>query len=116
MAFEFACRTCGGIHRGLPAFGPDEPLAYAVLSEKERQAFAALGTDNCEIDGKWFFVRGRLEIAILGLDEFFVWLVWCSLSKENYDVWVGAFHKKKERIWAPFSVGSIRCFRATPKP
>ena len=36
-----------------------------------------LSSDVCVVDGKYFFVRGCIEIPVHGADEPFVWGVWC---------------------------------------
>ncbi|MDX2296351.1 MULTISPECIES: DUF2199 domain-containing protein [Streptomyces] len=59
-------------------------------------AFAAtddslLSSDQCVIRGEHFFVRGLIEIPVLGSDEVFSWGVWVSLSRANFsraaDLW-----------------------------
>ena len=50
-------------------------------AEQERQAF--LDADFCTIDDEYHFVRGCLEILIIGMDEVFVWGVWVSLSEAS---------------------------------
>lgn len=37
------------------------------------------------IDKQDFFVRGCLEVPIIGSDEPFIWGVWASLSKQNFE-------------------------------
>ncbi len=72
-------------HNELPlCFGADAPAAWDALPESERSRRGWLTSDLCEIDGQHFFIRGRLEIPILSSDRVFAWLVWSSLSEENF--------------------------------
>lgn len=102
MAFSFQCRTCGELHKGLPSFGPYAPLSYALLGEEYQSNHAKLGTDDCVIDGENFFIRGRLEIPIKDHLEPFVWLVWCSLSRDSYEQWRDAYDLVQRSHIAPF--------------
>jgi hypothetical protein len=43
-----------------------------------------LSSDQCVV-GKWFFIRGCIEIPILDADENFTFEVWARISRENYD-------------------------------
>jgi len=44
-----------------------------------------LSSDQCIIYDEDYFVRGLVEIPIIGSDEVFAWGVWVSLSKTNFD-------------------------------
>ena len=68
----------------MPGLSFDSPFPYSRMSADE-QASAFLNADLCSIAGEDFFVRGCLEIPVHGQDEPFVWGVWVSLSKENFD-------------------------------
>lgn len=88
----YHCRTCGEFHAELPlVFGPDAPLSWYGLGESERATRAELTSDQCVIDGEHFFIRGRLEIPIIGGTERFAWLVWTTLSEAHFlrasDLW-----------------------------
>ncbi len=102
MTFEFNCQSGGNTHTSLPSFGPNAPHAYDGLDPRDQSKRALLGVDNCIIDNAWFFVRGRLEIPIHGHDQPFTWLVWVSLSKENYQVWEDTYDQPKRADIGPF--------------
>ena len=36
------------------------------------------------VDEAHFFIRGRIEIPIIGSDELFCWNVWTSVSEQNF--------------------------------
>ena len=43
-----------------------------------------LDEDKCILDGTDYFVRGIIELPIIGTTEMFRWGVWGSLSKKNF--------------------------------
>lgn len=102
MEFEFRCATCGETHTGMPSFGADRPLSYYAIPEAERQKRCACGTDDCVIDGQWFFIRGCIEIPVADQDEPFVWGVWVSLSEASFRKWAACFADDTRSHIGPF--------------
>ncbi len=102
MAFEFTCVSCGQVHKGMPTFGAHAPLSYYEIPESEREQRCSLGTDDCVIDEKWFFVRGCIDIAVHGEQDPFSWGVWVSLSEESFKQWAAMFHEAKRCHVGPF--------------
>jgi hypothetical protein len=86
----------------MPSFGAEAPLSYYVVAESERASRCELGSDDCVIDRKWFFVRGCLEIPVHGADEPFSWGVWVSLSEQNFRTWVEYFDQQHRSHVGPF--------------
>jgi len=86
----------------MPSFGSHKPLSYYEVPEAERESRCDCGTDDCVIDEEWFFVRGCIEIPVVGEEEPFVWGVWVSLSKESYEKWIKCFDEKKRSYIGPF--------------
>jgi hypothetical protein len=89
----YVCRTCETEHHELPlCFGPDAPASWGAIPINERSHRGSLTDDLCEIDAQHFFVRGRIEIPIVGSDQVFVWLTWSSLAESTFrrtkDLWV----------------------------
>ena len=81
----FACATCGQWHDELPmCFGPSAPDLWFGLPENERAERAELTSDQCVIDGKHFFVLGRIELPVIDGPGPFVWLAWVSLSEASF--------------------------------
>lgn len=86
MSDNYRCATCGKVHAGLPmSFAADSPDMYANMSRDERDARCLRGSDQCIIDEKWFFVRGCLEIPIIGSGEVFLWGLWASVREEVFE-------------------------------
>ncbi|MFJ5231016.1 DUF2199 domain-containing protein [Kitasatospora sp. NPDC088391] len=50
----------------------------------EGDAGSMLSSDQCIIKGQHFFVKGLIEIPVLGSAEVFSWGVWVSLSRDNF--------------------------------
>ncbi|MGO8947527.1 MAG: DUF2199 domain-containing protein [Ktedonobacterales bacterium] len=82
----WTCSKCGETHDDLPlCFGAEAPDLYASIPDAERDARVKLDTDLCVIDQQYFFVLGRICIPMHGSKDPFVWLVWVSLSQQNYE-------------------------------
>ncbi len=83
--FRFKCASCGDFHSGIPDIGWSYPVFYLDVPEAERDERCDLTSDSCVIDDKWFFVRGCLEIPVIGTEEVFAWGTWVSLSEADFD-------------------------------
>ena len=102
MTFQFTCASCGEVHQGMPTFGSDAPLSYYEIPEAQREARCSLGSDDCVIDEKWFFVRGCVDIPVHGEQEPFSWGVWVSLSQASFKEWMASFHRAQRSHIGPF--------------
>lgn len=65
-------------------FGPQAPLLYYNLPERERASRAELTSDQCIIDGQHYFILGRILIPVIDGPDSFVWLAWVSLSEKSF--------------------------------
>jgi hypothetical protein len=80
----FTCHVCGKWHDGLPLdYGYDAPQYWSEKFKTSPNSF--LNSDYCTIEQKDYFVRGIMEIPIIGRQEGFRWGVWTTLSKTNFD-------------------------------
>jgi len=81
------CETCGNTHEELPTcFGIDTPpWRYMDIPEHELDARVDMTRDQCVVDERHFFVRGHIDIPILGCHETLSFSVWSSLSEESFD-------------------------------
>ena len=85
MDHAWTCRCCGKQFSSLPLdYACTAPDNWFQIPEEERQQHGRLSSDVCMIDQKDIFVRGCLEIPIIGQDDQFVWGVWVSVSKESF--------------------------------
>ncbi|WP_435797553.1 DUF2199 domain-containing protein [Streptomyces microflavus] len=68
-------------------------MSYSTIAPDawESDPNSMLFSDQCVIEGQRFFIRGPIEIPVIGSEDVFSWGVWVSLSKENFagalDVW-----------------------------
>lgn len=83
---SWICSSCGQTHVGISTgFGYEAPWTWYTVPEEERPQRCFLNADYCVIDNIDFFVRACLEIPIIGGSEPFIWGVWVSLSKGNFE-------------------------------
>ena len=88
--FSFRCSCCREIHEGSPSFGFRAPDPY-LEQPREVQAAGALSSDLCWYEDEYgghYFIRVCLEVPIHGVAEPFLWGVWVSLSKHNFERYV----------------------------
>ena len=64
------------------AFGP--PASWHALPDEERKKRSNLSSEQCIIDGQYFFLRGLIEIPVLDSCDNFYWDVWVSVSAANF--------------------------------
>jgi hypothetical protein len=94
---EWTCPCCGNTHAGLfdlgcdaPDYWPDEKIIRP--NSEVRSATHILTEDFCILDDEHFFIRGVLELPIIGAaGERFGYGVWSSLSRKNFDLYVESF-------------------------
>jgi hypothetical protein len=86
MDHNWTCRCCGKQFSTLPlSYASAAPDPWFAIPQTERDKRALLGGDQCIIDDEQFFIRGCLEIPILGRSESFDWGVWVSLSQSSFE-------------------------------
>jgi len=93
--FAFRCKSCSKVHEGIPSLGWDYPVQYLQVPESERATRCSLTSDTCVIDKEFFFVRGCLELPVIGDDEAFSWGVWTSLSEKNFQHFQELYGERK---------------------
>lgn len=87
----WTCRCCGKQFNELSmSYAIEAPHHWLQLPEAERQARGKIDSDVCAIDDD-IFVRGCLEIPVIGASETFLWGLWVSVSKPSFgrilDLW-----------------------------
>jgi hypothetical protein len=86
----------------MPTFAAGAPWPYYDVPAEEREKRCSLGSDDCVIDEESFFVRGCLDIPVIGEQEPFSWGVWVSLSEDSFREFVRYFDKAKRSHVGPF--------------
>jgi hypothetical protein len=86
----------------LPAFHADRPTPYWDVPEDKRDTDVFLTSDSCVIAGRFFFVRGLLEIPIRDANDFLTWGVWVSLKEENFLIWQDNYETMRRSHIGPF--------------
>ena len=81
----FDCHVCGRHHAVLPlSYSVKAPVAAAAVPKDELEQRVVLTADQCVIDGRFYYVRGRFAVPVHGLDEPFIWGVWARLRPEDF--------------------------------
>ncbi|MGI4827296.1 MAG: DUF2199 domain-containing protein [Janthinobacterium lividum] len=81
----FLCTLCGMRHDTLPlSFSVKAPLAVTRVPATELEQRVVITRDQCVIDGTMFFLRGRIIVPIVGLNEPFIWGVWAEISPSSF--------------------------------
>lgn len=88
----FTCGVCYQWHENLPmSYSVKVPHAVASIPEPELDGRVLFNLDQCIIDGRDFYLRGRIPVPILEMEQPFIWGVWARVSKEDFirtnDMW-----------------------------
>jgi hypothetical protein len=102
MSFQFKCASCGQIHDGIPSYGADRPQQFWEVPEGKRESDVFLTSDSCIIADRFFFIRGCIDIHVIGTSELFTWGVWASLKEENFFIWQESYETAKRSHLGPF--------------
>jgi hypothetical protein len=100
--FRFKCKSCDEWHEGMPTFGADALFHFYGVPSEERARRCDLASDTCVVDDEFFFIRGCLDIPVLGENDPFSWGVWVSLSRDNFAKFVEVFDQAKRSHIGPF--------------
>jgi len=74
---------CNHANDGDYCFGPNEPQHLGAIPLNERSGRVLMDEDLCIVDKSFFFIRGFIELPILGTSNKFSWLVWVSISEKT---------------------------------
>ena len=100
---SWICGTCGETHEELPlSFAADYPDNYANLSPDQRDIRTTIGSDQCIIDQKQFYIRGCLEIPIQDSDQVFLWGLWALIWEKDYDEIEESWEEQGRECRGPF--------------
>lgn len=85
MNHAWTCSCCGKQHNTLQldiAF--NAPDHWIAIPEAEREHRGKIDSEVCFMDREYIFVRGVLEIPIIGLNDHFRWGAWVCISEESF--------------------------------
>lgn len=81
----FDCTVCGERHDVLPLkYSVNAPQAVLAVPAEEIDQRIVITADQCVIDGRDFYLRGRILVPVHELDAPFVWGVWAEISPVNF--------------------------------
>ncbi|MGV9313590.1 DUF2199 domain-containing protein [Streptomyces sp. NPDC003691] len=79
----FTCSCCGRQHPELP-MNYSTTAPYMWDESFSERSDCLLSSDQCVVQAQHYFVKGLVEIPVVGSDDVFSWAVWVSLSRENF--------------------------------
>ena len=97
----FTCRCCGQRHDELPlSFHAEAPAYWSDdLAQDEP---SELTPELCIITGEHHFIRGLVQLPIIGGDDVFDWGVWVSLSKDSFQRVLDSWETPGREMEPPF--------------
>lgn len=93
---HWQCESCDAPHSGmfdLAAAAPDHWVKDCIYEPNSalRLDDDFLSEDFCVLGGRDFFVRCVLEIPVVGINQRFGFSCWSTLSRQNFQNYVGHF-------------------------
>jgi hypothetical protein len=81
----FQCSVCQLWHDTLPlSYSVKAPLAAQGIPEDELLRRVVFTVDQCIVDERNFYLRGRIPVPVLGQEQPFIWGVWASVSQKDF--------------------------------
>ena len=85
LATGFHCRICGLHHDVLPlSFSAKAPHTVSAILAWQWEQRVVITRDQCVIDGKHFYLRGRIVVPIHDCREPYIWGVWAQVSAKSF--------------------------------
>jgi hypothetical protein len=85
LSTGFDCSVCGLHHDVLPlSYSVKVPLAALRVPPEEVDERVAITPDQCVIDNREFYLRGRIPVPVHGLAEPFIWGVWAEVGPKDF--------------------------------
>jgi hypothetical protein len=85
---DFLCSICNERHIISTSYSIKVPAAALAIPKDEADSRIVITPDQCVIDQRNFYIRGRIPIPIHGsngdLAEPFIWGVWVEVSPKNF--------------------------------
>lgn len=89
-------------------------MDYYSIPASKRDERCHLMTETCIIDDEFFFVRGCIEIPVIGAEEPYIWGAWVSLSSKSFDEFVSTFDAPERSEFGPYFGWLSTEFRVYP--
>ena len=80
----WTCSKCGKTHEGTPGYSFKAPWPWYVTPEHLRIG-CSLSEQYCNLFDEDFFIRGCIEIPILGRNDPLIWGVWVSQCRDDFE-------------------------------
>jgi len=80
----FKCNVCGERHVLQLSYSVKAPMAAGAIPAEELEQRVVITPDQCVIDGKDFYLRGRILVRVIGSEEPFIWGIWAEVSPKNF--------------------------------
>lgn len=85
LATGFDCSVCGLHHDVLPlSYSAQAPMSVLRVPQEEIEQRVVFNADQCVIDGRDFYLRGRIPVPVIGLEEPFIWGVWVEVGPKDF--------------------------------
>ncbi|HEX4232481.1 MAG TPA: DUF2199 domain-containing protein [Bryobacteraceae bacterium] len=60
------------------------PSAIVAIPEAELDRQVVFTLDQCVIDNKAFYIRGRIPVPVIGREDPFIWGVWAQVGEPDF--------------------------------
>ncbi|HUJ96628.1 MAG TPA: DUF2199 domain-containing protein [Stellaceae bacterium] len=85
MQYAWTCGCCGKQYSTLrEGFAYAAPDYWFAIPAAERQSRGKCDNNLCHIEDVGLFVRGCVEIPVVGTDTSYIWGVWVSVSEQSF--------------------------------
>jgi hypothetical protein len=80
----FLCRVCGRRHVLPLSYSVKAPHAATLIPPEQIESRIVMTAEQCVIDGRDFYLRGRIPVPIHGIEQPFIWGVWAEISPKTF--------------------------------
>ena len=100
----FGCSVCGERHELPLSYSVKAPMAAAAVPMEEMEQRIVFTPDQCVIDGKDFYLRGRILVPVIGVEEPFVW----GASREGVERLLAEHGMRVQRVVTTLELRDLR--------
>jgi hypothetical protein len=99
---SFTCTRCGETHDIPMSFAFEAPIYWYGLPEGERSRGGVLDEELCIIDGRYYYIKGRICMPVHDSPDAFEWVVWVSLSEASFKRALAAWERSGREDEPPY--------------